>query len=104
MINDKLKFIFIHVPKTGGSSVKKALGIKVHGHKKFSDWSKDYPDYFSFAFTRNPWDRFVSSFFYLEQGGMFEYDQKNYDKYINGLSFTEFILKISKRHHRYSAF
>tara|TARA_B100001989_G_scaffold113698_1_gene79762 strand:- start:3326 stop:3874 length:549 start_codon:yes stop_codon:yes gene_type:complete len=93
MINHELKFIFVHVPKTGGNSVKKILGIQGHEHKKFSLCSKAYPDYFSFAFTRNPWDRFVSAFFYLEQGGMFENDRKSYNKYINGLSFTEFVLK-----------
>lgn len=93
MINHELKFIFIHIPKTGGNSIKKLLGIQGHEHKKFSLCSKGYPDYFSFAFTRNPWDRLVSSFFYLEQGGMGKRDQKNYDHYINGLSFTQFVLK-----------
>ena len=93
MIDHERKFIFIHLPKTGGNSVKKALGIKGHKHTNLSYWSKDYPDYFSFAFTRNPWDRCVSAFTYLEAGGMNPGDKKEYYTHIHGLKFHEFISK-----------
>ena len=97
MIDHERKFIFIHIPKTGGNSVKKILGIKGHEHKPFALYSKNHPDYFSFAFTRNPWDRLVSAFHYIKRGGINEYDQRMCDKYIGGISFTEFVLKYQKK-------
>jgi len=65
------KAIFIHIPRTAGSSIVKA-GIKeVYGHVSY-DWYKnripdEYDNYFKFAFVRNPWDRLVSIYFYLNQ-------------------------------------
>lgn len=76
------KFIFFHIPKTGGSSFiygnRAVLGIdysKPPPHK--DNWHSDgvshstylgckkvycdpHPDYFKFAFVRNPWSRMFS--------------------------------------------
>lgn len=60
------KFIFIHIPKTGGSSINFTLGIprehvtafELRGRIGAERWEKK----FKFAFVRNPWDRAVSSF------------------------------------------
>ncbi|MBW1847350.1 MAG: sulfotransferase family 2 domain-containing protein [Deltaproteobacteria bacterium] len=49
---------------------------------------------FSFTFARNPWDRAVSAFFYLNQGGVNsddELDQKRYISKFNG-DFRLFVL------------
>lgn len=63
---DERKCVFIHVPKTAGSSVSNALGIIGLSHLSIN-W---FPEsYFSFCFVRNPWDRVVSAFSYLSQGG-----------------------------------
>jgi len=68
------KYLFIHIPKTGGCSLKKSL-VSVDGdfidtkHKKIKRLRTEFKlhEYFKFAFVRNPWDRFVSAYFYLKE-------------------------------------
>ncbi len=94
-IDHPRKLLFIHIPKTGGTSIESALGI--HGvdnrgnqqepdlHLAFGrlrpDCSlqhltldelreegclpPDHRSYYCFTFVRNPWERLVSEFFYL---------------------------------------
>jgi hypothetical protein len=82
-----LNFIFIHIPKTAGSSIgdpshkkiyKGALiqylgeGDEAHqGHIRASELHKQlhesWDDFFKFCFVRNPWDRFVSAYVYYAQ-------------------------------------
>ena len=73
IVSTEKKFIFVAVPKTGSSSIEKALG-------KYSDEKlekgitkhfglRDVPDlldkpYYKFCFFRNPWDRIVSLYHY----------------------------------------
>jgi chondroitin 4-sulfotransferase 11 len=72
MVNHKHKYIFIHIPKSGGNSIKAALGIRIFpgNHSKIHQKSAKYMDYFKFAFVRNPWDRLVSGYTYLKAGGI----------------------------------
>jgi hypothetical protein len=63
--------IFLHIPKTGGASIEKALGVwspKVYKHDKPSYYEKNhrrqFKDWFVFTIVRNPWSKFVSSFYY----------------------------------------
>ena len=74
VISHKYRFIFVHVPKTGGSSFMtkfsnnwKHLGkddVVLGGHIPYTDIKEKYPyewaRYFKLAFVRNPWDRAVS--------------------------------------------
>lgn len=70
------KCVFIHICKTGGSSVVTALHKGVNAppdHQLPHDIIERLPDiwreYFTFAFVRNPWDRFVSAFLYNTRRG-----------------------------------
>jgi hypothetical protein len=60
-------FIFIHINKTGGTSVGRAIGLPSKRHLTARQvielvgaeaWAKAY----KFAFVRNPWDRVVSQY------------------------------------------
>ncbi len=76
-INHEQKVIFIHIPKTAGTSVIKALNsLSTKPHKLFPKMETHaraaevravlgknvWNDYFSFTFVRNPWAMMVSSY------------------------------------------
>ena len=66
IINEEHKFIFVHVFRTGGSSVEHAFGKHMGGyptHYKLED-VPNWKEYFSFGTVRNPWDRIVSAYNY----------------------------------------
>lgn len=100
------KFIFIHIPKTAGNGIIKSLyGKKATGHtyaiwyKKFD--SKKFDKFFKFALVRNPWDRLVSAFFYLQEGGMNKKDKNFSDKYLKKHNnFKNFVLSLEDEKYR----
>lgn len=70
-LSHKLKFIFIHVHRTGGSTLisllKSELGHDVevlsqHGNAATLEklQLENHPEYFTFGFVRNPWERLLS--------------------------------------------
>ncbi len=68
-IYHKHKCIFVHIPKSAGSSMHQALGgTGYSGHQKHIK-SKKTKNYFKFTFVRNPFDRFVSTYFYFKKYG-----------------------------------
>ena len=61
-------FIFVHIPKTAGQSIKKMLFGRTGGpHRSIFEINYDQEKPFSFAFVRNPWDRLLSSYLYSEK-------------------------------------
>lgn len=101
MINHQYKVIFIHVPKTGGNSIKQAFNMTGHFHSpvsKLGDWGispETQTKYTKLAFVRNPWDRLVSCYEYFRSGGMQnKHDLHIKNNYINGHdTFESFVLK-----------
>jgi len=83
-INTNKKLIFIHIPKTAGTSIERVLGggghLGILPIKEYFDRNafqgEKFEDYFKFTFIRNPWDRLVSYFFYF--GGK----EKNFKRYV----------------------
>ncbi len=77
MISHKYKCIFIHIPRTAGSSIEKAIcganwwEVEPRTKHLLASQAKAYyapywDSYFKFSFIRNPWDRIVSMKKYAE--------------------------------------
>ena len=96
MISHELKCIFIHIPKCGGSSIERTLWPRPQDRNEANLYggfiskyrnkyqtgglqhllasqvreevgAKIFEEFYKFAFIRNPWDRIVSQFTYMQQ-------------------------------------
>jgi chondroitin 4-sulfotransferase 11 len=86
------KFIFIHIPKTAGGSIKHALHKHIDISTREKDWLEklsphptinklkehfNLDDYFKFAFVRNPWDRLVSYYYFIQRADIYLNDHNH---------------------------
>jgi hypothetical protein len=93
--------IFIHIPKTAGTSVGEAIYGRWVGHVPISrfvafDASKS-ESFFKFSFVRNPWDRLLSGFAHLKgEGEPLAIPEREWSKrYLGEIeSFENFVLKL----------
>jgi len=103
----KREIVFVHVPKTGGASVLQIClrhRVVVIGHDlrhpnyfSLMDYKKHKPDIFSFTIVRNPWDRVVSTYFFLKGGGIKQEDKEDSGRFVDRYScFDEFVLEAFK--------
>ena len=97
---NQTKTVFIHIPKTAGISLLKAIYGKVslEGHRtyQFNDiiLGVKKNQYFSFSFVRNPFDRLYSSYMFLKKGGINNFDENSFKKYIAKYTdFEDFVLQ-----------
>ena len=108
LISNQKRFIFVHIPKTGGSSIFRALSfcnnapdtdenrhlelIEIYNRYGYLAGDDDgqaggLKKYFKFAFVRNPWDRVVSMYSYRLRNREIPPD----------LTFSEFV--VNRREH-----
>lgn len=86
-----IQIIYKHIPRTAGTSLKEILPDEtfVLGHDYYGDGYKHlyyhlkpYLKRFVLSFVRNPYDRAVSAFFYLNAGGNNPNDEIEKERYI----------------------
>ena len=97
---DRKKAIFIHIPETAGLSMAYALYGREAGHHTLADYQqadeRKFRTYFKFSFVRNPWDRLVSAYFYLAEGGMptYKFDRLFSEKVVRRYdTFERFVME-----------
>jgi chondroitin 4-sulfotransferase 11 len=94
-ISHEHKFVFIHIPKTAGLTVSSAIGLTkppehLNQNLIVENQSNglDVSEYYKFAFCRNPWDRFLSLYYYCRDGSEMYGNSENSQK--NTLDFKMF--------------
>jgi hypothetical protein len=93
------KTIYIHIPKTCGISICKALYGHQVGHSPMSEYGLSAPDavksYFKFAVCRDPMDRAFSAFRYVKNGGLTPEDRRWARAHIPpSMTFGEFVTDV----------
>jgi hypothetical protein len=79
---DRHRCIFVHIPKCAGVAVCQSLfGNLGAGHHPVGTLRKVFgtacfDSYFKFAFVRNPWDRLLSAWEFLQRGGFHAADAR----------------------------
>ncbi len=123
MISHRYRAIFIHIPKTGGASIERLIwsdeektednlwmGYTRPHHNKYQSgalqhlWAlnvmkavgaETYRDYYTFAMVRNPWDRVISQYLYLQK----RWDLRKFLGVPRHLSFVDYLGLIIKHPH-----
>ena len=95
---DEHRCIFVHIPKCAGVSVSKSLFHNLAGaHQSLKKYRimfspTEFSEYFKFAFVRNPWDRLLSAFFFLKNGGLTANDKRWSEENLSSYSdFESFV-------------
>ena len=102
MISHKKKFLYIHIPKTAGMSLRdffesyrddKKFSL---GHPYYCEYLKiaNIRNYYNFTCVRNRFDRLVSAFLYIKQSNMTAGEICLRDRLgINKLDFKSFVAR-----------
>src|SRR5580658_6306737 len=100
IVSQSKKFVFIHTPKTGGTSIKAVLSRFVssettdmfHWHCSALDAKRvlqHWSEYYSFAFVRNPYDIQVSMYNYILRLGVMHPEYNLVKRYRNASAYVK---------------
>ena len=104
---DATRSIFVHTPKTAGTSIGQAIYGSWVGHVPLSRFAafdrRKFNSFFKFAFVRNPWDRLLSAFAHLKGYGepTAATEQRWAEKHLSDTeTFEQFVLKLREEKFR----
>jgi len=114
--DDKHKIIFVHLPKTGGTSIEVALNLQnkesgygLHNKKKamqhftwkeYKNYIGDekYDKYYKFAISRNPYEKVISDFYWLTNFAKLKNKNNQIMTFNEYLDHCEYIIKNNLYH------
>lgn len=94
--NHRHNALFIHIPKTAGTTLLSAFGAPAvfDTHAPARAYRQAYPGLYrrayKFTVVRNPWDRFASAFHFLKSGTDWPMQRAWADAHIGDLDFAAF--------------
>ncbi len=98
-LNDTLKLIYVHNPKTAGTSLKKMLCLDIssaiHKTPTFLVSKETWEEYFSLVAVRHPLSRLISSYVYHTKGSYSGYYLKKYPN-LHSLNLKEYFFLMKK--------
>lgn len=100
------EIIFIHIPKTAGSSIVSLLNFSIGHIPAVRFWAYDkrkFEEAWKVAFVRNPWDRMASVFKYMKHIGTkagSENAEWSAENIVHFENFETFVLSLKKKSFR----
>ena len=114
LITDQHRFLFVHVQKTGGSTIDNNLSASLGDVRRIKEAHRHAPlerllqlepglaDYWTAGFVRNPWARMLSWWRMVER--FRDGAERGVERYLDHLSRNRFVAGIIEKHPDFESF
>ena len=114
LISDQHRFLFVHVQKTGGSTIDNNLSASLGDVRRIKEAHRHAPldrllqlepglaDYWTAGFVRNPWARMLSWWRMVER--FRDGAERGVERYLDHLSRNKFVAGIIEKHPDFESF